>query len=259
MKLIELEDLFWLPTWYRDLMTDCLEKLSSISGAYKQTTPLVERLLLHTKKRELIDFGSGAGGPVIHTIAGELQKSFPGIRITLTDLFPNMQAAAKFNRRSAAITYRTDSINMTAPPKDLEGARTMFTSFHHLSNLQAAKVLQNAARTKTPIGVFEVTGRSLPHFAMVLLVPFLVLLITPFIKERRFLRIFFTYIVPIVPIGCLWDGVISNFKTRSQSQLQRLIKVIEPVPNFRFELGSFHIIGPLMGTFLLGLPDAAEV
>jgi len=257
-QLKELEDLRSLPAWYRDLMTDCLKAMSSTADVYANAYPVFERLLSHSPIKRIIDFGSGGTGALLTTLGSKLVRAFPDISFVLTDLYPNKYAALEVEelafRSKFPALYMSESVDMTNPPAELEGVRVMLTSFHHLKRRDAVKTLQNAVEAQEPIGIFETTGRTFWHFIMVLMVPFLILLLTPTIKGRRLVRFFFTYLIPIVPLGCLWDGMVSNLRTYSESDLKELLEQVENKDNYKFETGTFRAIGPVKGTYLIGFP-----
>jgi hypothetical protein len=253
--LIELEDLSWLPIWYRDLMTDVLEGLNYYTKAYSSAALVLEKLISRSSSRTLIDFGSGASGPLIKLLLPELSKKFPNLKLILSDLHPNLDAFKRVSNSGANISYIGTSVDMVNPPTDREGIRVVFTAFHHLNELEALKTLQNAVNAKQPMGIFEVTSRTFLSLVLTPIIPVLILLITPLLKGRRLLRTLFTYIIPIVPLGCFYDGLISNLRTYSKAELQSLVSHLEVTDNYKFEIGSFTIFGPVKGTYLIGYPS----
>ena len=260
IDLPELEDYPFIPSWYRDLMTDCLQELSLRTRAYDSVITQLEKLLNNSKERQIIDFGSGGGGPWIHTLFPRLLMKFPDLKLKLTDLFPNLDAATNIEKAGLTdrVEYISKPVDMTEHLEEIKGTRIMFTCFHHLTHKNARKVLQNVVNAKAAFGIFEVTGRSLKHFLAVLAIPFLVLAVTPFISGKRLQRICFTYLLPIVPLGCLWDGIASNFRTYSAKELQEMLSLLQNSKDYIFELGEFKALGPRMGTYLLGYSKDAE-
>lgn len=253
VEIPELEDLAWLPQWYRDLMTGCLERLFVLSRCYAGTVPLLLRLLKSSKKVQLVDFGTGASGPVL-SLLPILKNRIPDLNVVLTDLYPNLEVANSINKDETvnAVKYLLEPIDMVKPPPGLDGARVMFTSFHHLSREQAKELLKHAAKSGEPVGIFEITGRTILHLMAALFIPLVICLITPFMSDRNFTRMFFTYLIPIVPLGCFIDGVISNFKTFSQAELRDICESADRNPNYYFEVGTFPIFWRVKGTYLLG-------
>jgi len=52
----------------------------------------------------------------------------------------------------------------------------------------------------------------------------LIPLITPFYFWRSPGHLFFTYIIPIIPVVVVIDGIISSLRTRSPEEIQDLMK-----------------------------------
>jgi hypothetical protein len=233
-------------------MTDVLEALSKLTTAYDNTLPLLIKLISQSNSNAIVDFGSGAAGPLLQSLLPTLKESFPNLRITLTDLYPNKSAAKKIVAAEPGANYLMTPVNMCFPPKNLEGTRLMFTCFHHLNREQAKQTLQSAIDAKVSFGVFEVTKNSGLHLLSTISIPFLILLVTPFIKEKRLLRFITTYAIPIVPLGCFIDGLISNLRTYSKTELNELSNELENAHDYKFEVGEFPIFGPINGTFMIG-------
>src|SRR5712692_11768404 len=56
----------------------------------------------------------------------------------------------------------------------------------------------------------------------VVFTPLFVALATPFIRPFRWGRLFWTYVVPLVPLTCLWDGLVSQLRAYTVGELDRL-------------------------------------
>jgi len=74
-----------------------------------------------------------------------------------------------------------------------------------------------------PFAAFELTQCSLPYLVIqfLLVVP-LVWGFTPLIRPMRWWRLAFTYLVPIIRLLILWDGVVSLLRTYAPANLERL-------------------------------------
>ena len=96
-------------------------------------------------------------------------------------------------------------------PPHLAGLRTIFNGFHHLQPWDARSVLHAAAAARQPIAIFEVSERSLRTLPVVL-TPLFVWLVTPFMRPFLWQRLFWTYLLPLVPLTCLWDGIVSQLR-----------------------------------------------
>jgi hypothetical protein len=117
-------------------------------------------------------------------------------------------------------------------------------------------VLRNAAQARQPIGVFEmIPERSVPALMMMLAVtPVMVALTTPFIRPFLWRRLLWTYVLPVVPLTCWWDGVVSLLRAYTVRELERLASEVA-VEGFSWRAGQVPI-GSTPGkmTYLLGWP-----
>ena len=83
------------------------------------------------------------------------------------------------------------------------------------------------------------------------------LVTTPFVRPFRWSRLILTYLLPILPLLCLWDGIVSCLRTYSPRELRQLVRDLES-DDYRWEVGEFRFAGtPLSVPYLLGWPGAA--
>jgi hypothetical protein len=83
---------------------------------------------------------SGAGRPW-SGLSRKLQGDAPALHVRLTDKYPNLRAFQ--NVRSAAgnhIAYYPDPVDAMKVPGELQGFRTMLSSFHHFSPEEARAI-----------------------------------------------------------------------------------------------------------------------
>jgi hypothetical protein len=57
------------------------------------------------------------------------------------------------------IHFLRDSVDATQIPGHLKGLRTLFSSFHHLNPEEARLLLQDSAKKRQVIGIFEASAR----------------------------------------------------------------------------------------------------
>jgi len=94
--------------------------------------------------------------------------------------------------------------------------------------------------------VSERSLRTLP----VLLTPIFVWLATPFMRPFTWQRFVWTYLVPLVPLTCLWDGVVSQLRAYTVAELRHLCQGSAPM---RWEAGQVPIAkGGGRLTYLIG-------
>ncbi|WP_074408693.1 MULTISPECIES: hypothetical protein [Aquimarina] len=232
----EFEDLHWFPKNLRNYMTDFLQFGSNIFDIYKSVVPILERGIKSAGNNKIIDIASGGGGGLIK-LAGHLKKNNLILKITLSDYYPNLHAFKRTKSKMPDvfdfIDYPVDAMNV---PSELKGFRTQFTSLHHFKPENAKAIFQNAIDTNQSIGVFEPQQRNIKSMIPMLLSPITVILMTPFIRPFKPGRILFTYLIPVLPLFILWDGVISVLRTYTISELKQMISELNNSNSFDWEI-----------------------
>src|SRR5205823_4226357 len=126
---------------------------------------------------------------------------------------------------------------------------------HHFRPDDAVAILKNAAQAGQPIGIFEISDRSLRTLVpMLLLTPLMVLLATPFIRPFRWRRLFWTYVLPLVPLTCWWDGIVSQLRAYRPEELEELARAVGET-TYCWQAGQVPIVStPGCLTYLIGYP-----
>ena len=253
LQLVELEDLPWWPSVVRDLATDYLRFVESRFRLHRPMVPLLADALRRTGTQRVIDLCSGGGGPVPSMVA-DLRRNGVPVTAVLTDRYPNASAFARVAAESnGAIAAEPGPVDARAVPPHLIGLRTICNAFHHFAPKMAVEVLSDARRAGQPIAVFEIPQRSARTIIPLILTPIFVLLATPFIRPFRWARLFWTYLVPLVPITCWWDGLVSQLRAYEPEEL---LALADRVPaGFEWKAGRVPIgVTPGELTYLIGMP-----
>lgn len=254
IDLPEIEDQHWFPKSLRNMLTDYLQFMYARTGIFLPIVPLLKRALADTGAERFVDLCSGGGGPVPY-LQRRLAEEGIEVGATLTDKFPNLDAFRAMRAAPGSrITFVEHSVDASAVPDDLAGFRTLFTGLHHLPPDLAQKILADAVRGRQGIGIFEVNERAPMALFFTLLVPFAVLLATPFIRPFTWQRLVFTYLLPVIPLVTMWDGFASNMRTYSRRELERLTASISDDGQYQWEIGRIPAGGGWNITYVLGLP-----
>jgi hypothetical protein len=173
--------------------------------------------------------------------------------VCLTDHDPNLEGFERARRLSGgAITSHPKPVDATQVPAELTGFRTMFFAFHHLRPEQARAALADAAAKGEGIAVFDGTRPSPLLFPLLLATPLRVLLATPFIRPFRWSRLFWTYLVPALPLVLLFDTVVSLLRVYSVPELRDLTAGLD---HYRWDIGTVRARPvPFWITYLIGVP-----
>ena len=250
IHLFEFEDQKWFPSFLRNYGTDFLQFLSNKTKMYKPIVPVLKKALEKSNTTQVIDLGSGGGGGLIW-LNSELIKDIPDLRITLTDFYPNLSAFKYKKKQAKNFEFVETSVDARNVPPELKGLRTQFLSLHHFKPNDAKLILQNAIDTGNSIAVFEAQERSIPSIIAMLFSPISVLLTTPFIRPFKFGRILFTYLIPIVPLFVLWDGIVSSLRTYSVKEMNTLVESLNGTEKYDWEINKVKS-GPSVVLYLLG-------
>ncbi len=250
-SLIEIHDHPSFPPFLRDLFTDALQSIWSFSNSYGAIVPRLRSLVDQLGIHQILDLCSGAGGPLI-TLAPRLQSpASPTLHICLTDKYPNHEA---FQRASldSTFTYEPRSIDAANVPADLPGLRTIFSSFHHFNHLEARNILSDAFLQQRGIAIFELANPAFKTMLITSTIPVLAMFLTPRIRPFRWSRLFFTYIIPIIPFALMFDGLISCLRAYSQQELLDLVEGLSS-DTYQWQIGEDRS-GLLPITYLIGSP-----
>lgn len=257
IQFIEIHEQAWCPSFLRDQVTDALQAGLNLFSIYAPIAPLLQKALQSTHARKIVDMCSGGGGPWLDLsprLNGNPQSS---LQILLTDKYPNLTAFENTGGPSSNhITFYPKPVDVMSVPAELKGFRTMFTSFHHFPPDEARGILQDAIDASQPIGIFEVTRRAPTMIALMFPWILISLLYTPWIRPFRWSRLLFTYLLPLVPLVMLFDGVVSCLRSYRPQDLREMIATL-PAAEYHWELGEHHDSRFEMPiAYLIGYPRA---
>ena len=252
IHLFEFEDQKWFPTMLRNFGTDFLQFLSNKTKMYQPIVDLLSETLNEKNQFRIIDLGSGGGGGLIW-LNEELKKKNSDLKILLTDYYPNIPAFEFTKSKANNFDYVRNPIDARNVPKKLIGVRTQFLSLHHFKPEDALKILQNAVDVNQSIAIFEAQERSFTSILAMLFSPITVLLTTPFIRPFKIERIIFTYLIPIVPLFILWDGIVSSLRTYSVKEMTEMVEKVKGNEKYEWNIGRIKS-GPGVVLHLIGKP-----
>lgn len=250
--LFEFEDFRWFPSFLRNYMTDFLQYISNRFDIYKAVTPLLEEVLDKTQSNTVIDLASGGGGGLVR-LSERLREKRPDLTILLTDFYPNIVAFEQTKRRAPGFEYQTESVDAMHVPTDLKGVRTQFLSLHHFHPDQAVQIIQNAVDANSAIVFFESQERNVPSVLAMLFSPINVLWMTPFIRPFSAGRLIFTYLIPLVPLFIMIDGVLSALRTYTVPEMEELVHRVKGNERYDWKIGK-QKSGPVYIPYLIGVP-----
>lgn len=248
LQLFEFLDQRWCPPILRDGATDCLEAIIAASDPYRPIRPDFTEAIRASGARQVVDLCSGGGGPWLSSPWLTALRSL-GLAVVLTDKFPSHVLPLRVQSQELATSVPTP-VDATRVPADLDGFRTIFSSFHHFPDETAQRLLADAVAHSDGIASAEVTSRSIYAFCFMFLMPLLTWWVTPGIRPFRWTRILFTYFLPAIPLIIWWDGMVSCLRTRTPEEMLALTRAF---PEYQWRAGYGRVkIGRLAPLYLIG-------
>lgn len=257
MKLrgFEFEDQPWFPEIIRDGMTDYLRFLFHTFKLYEPVLPLIKDALVKTDTRQILDLCSGSGG-AMEGIYENLKHTFSAdSKIILSDLYPSLPVYKHLHHLTeGGISYIDKPIDACYVPRELNGFRTLFSGFHHFEPKKAIAVLKNAVDAGQGIGIFDGGNRSIWMILSLMIIhPILLFFCSPFLRPFSISRLFFTYLIPIIPFCTVWDGIFSIARLYTHEEMLQMAKEASP-NNYRWISGKVSNKFGMKIAYLIGSP-----
>ena len=267
VQFIELHEQPWFPSSLRDDVTDAMQFGFNLLHAYAPIAPLLQSVIDSTGDRtnagpsstrqSIVDMCSGGGGPWSDLSqklrCRDAEGDSAGLQVWLTDKYPNLEAFQSVSASSHHhITFYPESVDAMKVPGALKGLRTMFTSFHHFSPEDARAILQNAVDAGESIGIFEATRRTPSTIGLILAGILLLFIHTPRIRPFRWSRLLWTYLIPVIPLVLLFDGVVSCLRTYRPQELREIVEKLTSC-EYKWDIGELAG-GKMPVTYLIGYP-----
>ena len=255
-RLFEFEDKTWLPEIIRESMTDYLRFVLNSGNFYEPVAGLIVDLLKNTSSKQVIDLGSGGGGTV-EQIQKTIYNNYQiNVNFILTDIFPNINAYQYIKKKTAGkIDYCSNPVNAATVDNSLKGMRTIFSAFHHFNGVIAKQVINDAVKAKEGIAIFDGGNKNLFFIiAITLLHPIAFVLFTPFFRPFKWRRLLFTYIIPIIPLCTMWDGMVSVTRLYTPQQLLVMAEEVNAT-EYTWKAGKKKNRFGMSIAYLLGYPN----
>jgi hypothetical protein len=253
VHLLEIEDQPWCPAPIRDGGTDFLEFTQKVANPFAPIAPKLAEAMKATGTSTVIDLCSGGAGPW-EGLSKSLKAEGMEVEVQLTDLHPNEDAFERIERNSEGrIRGVREPVDATNVPSKVRGFRTLFNAFHHFRPDMARSILADAVHRGEGIGIFEGVERTPLAIASIPFMTATQFLFAPFTRPFRWSRLFFTYVIPLIPVLIFWDGVVSCLRVYSPEELRALVAELGDT-GYSWDIGRVRSVGPAHVTYLIGIP-----
>ena len=89
--------------------------------------------------------------------------------------------------------------------------------------------------------------------------PLGVWLLTPLVRPFRWARLFWTYLVPVLPLAILFDGVVSALRVYTPEEMRAMAASVPGSGAYQWQAGLLRPKGAPVGVpYLIGVPPAAS-
>jgi hypothetical protein len=252
-RWFEIHDQPWFPASLRDRVTEALESVWNGNRTYAPIAGRLREAIRQSGAHQIVDLCSGGGGPWLGLYAEVADGQL--LKVWLTDLYPNDLLAGDLAGDSAGqvpLVARRHSVDARAVPNDLPGFRTIFSSFHHFDPDSARAMLADAFAQRQGIGIFEAARCTPWTLFAVNAVPILGFREAARARPVRFRRLFWTFVVPVVPITLWVDGLLSCLRSYSLEDLAELTQGLT-ADDYTWEIGDADG-GRVPIRYLIGCP-----
>ncbi len=239
--LFEFNDLTQAPESLRESVVETLSRTLRWGRILDGLVNPIEQFLSRAGTREVLDIGSGAGGPATILVDAFRERGQVPPHFRLTDLRPHLEAWAEAcATREQDIDFVKTSVDATAIANDLaEGrARTVVNMLHHLPPKLAQSVLLDGVRHGKGIFVAEAFERNPLRFLPIMMTSGRALLLNPIHTQRnRLAKIALTWLTPIAALAGIWDGFVSALRVYTEVELRHM--VAPAGDDFEWTYGTF--------------------
>lgn len=260
----EIHDQPWFPAFLRDLVTEALEAVWNGNRTYCPIAARLREAVRRSGARQIVDLCSGGGGPWLG-LYPDVADGRP-LTVWLTDLYPSALLAGPDGGAAPAelastgrvtLLARRDPVDARAVPSDLPGFRTLFSSFHHFDPASARAMLADAFTHREGIAVVEAARCTPLTLLAVNAVPLLSLREAARARPVRLRRLFWTFLVPVVPAVLWLDGLLSCLRSYSLADMAELTQGLT-ADDYAWDLGEAHG-GRIPIRYLIGRPTPAAI
>lgn len=249
-RWFEIHDQPWFPAFLRDRVTEALEAVWNGNGTYGPVARRLRAAIRQSGANEVVDLCSGGGGPWLGLYPEVADGS--ELQVCLTDMYPNLSMMHRAMGENSEFTARTEPVDARAVPADLPGFRTIFSSFHHFDPASARAMLADAFERRQGIGIFEAARCNPWTLLAVSAVPLLGMREAARARPARFRRLFWTFVLPVVPATLWIDGLLSCLRSYSLADLAELTQGLT-ADDYSWEIGEAGG-GRVPIRYLLGQP-----
>jgi len=210
-------------------MTDFLAFFATFFMQYDPVFPLIRQTMERGGFKRIRDFCSGGASYLLKLDRYLNMKNKLKINLVMTDKYPNLEMFKLLTERSGGtLSYSAEPVDALTPPPEKQEFRVLFSAMHHFSPAELEQMIDRALADDCAIGFFDYATRN--HFrtflSLLMLMP-MVWMLTPFMLPFSWKRLFWTYILPAIPLTLLLDGFISRWNGYQPGDFKQITEKLD--------------------------------
>lgn len=237
--LFEFCDQTWIPRGARECLYEIMDACNSGLRSFNREVALTAIRIAHEHHlTKIVELGAGRG-----PVTNELVKhdATQGMRLVTCDLVPNVEEYRKLETNHPDRVFPIYSpVDLTQTQESLNDAVLILAGvMHHIPFELRRAVIGSLTETNSQVAIFEPLLRTwLSMFLATLsFFPAIFLPITFFGRPGKLRRILWCWLVPIVPLMFVWDGVTSCLRQWTVKEWQAAFADLNSSPKVQFVQG----------------------
>jgi hypothetical protein len=226
MAVPQLSHQPWFPRFLRKLEDEFLDFIVGLVHANRPFLPLFNEVLAHSKARTLVSFDAMDGGGLAHIAAEVGGLANAEFSVLLSDEHQDPDRVKRLHEIAGRpVELAICSKDEAAGRVRGRGVGVYLNTFHTLGHGEDRAALKRLVDQDLDVVIGEGNNKSFRQVVgMLLLSPLIMLLLTPLIRPFRPSRLLFTYLLPVLPLVSIWDGVAALFRLHTPEELEALAK-----------------------------------
>ena len=245
LQWFEFNELTWMPHCLRHAITRTITFDQWVQGCFRGELPRrFGRWLERTGAREVLDLGSGGGGPVVSLLRGLRRLGVAPPAFHLSDICPDPHRYGMLsnggpvwtNEEAQYISFEPEPVDALADPLPCpQRFFTLINVAHHFAPAVLRGVLANLVRQGDGVFVIDTYYRSARF------VPLMVASVVPswlaglVVRPFRWSHLLWGTLVPLVPLLVAHDGLATVLRCYNPDEWQELVAEM-PDGDFEWEI-----------------------
>ena len=245
LQWFEFHEQPWLPAALRHAVTRTITFDQWVQGCFRGELPRrFARWLERSGATDVLDIGSGGGGPVVSLLRGLRRQGIEPPQFHLSDIHPDRHRFAALSHAGPVwtddegefISYVREPVDALADPLPCPQRHfTLINLAHHFPPDLVKRILSNLVRQGRGVFVIDTYYRS-PRFFPLMLASLLPSWLAPLVvRPFRWSHLLWGTLIPLVPLLVMHDGLTTVLRCYHPDEWRALVADL-PDGSFEWEI-----------------------